>query len=120
MTEQEIIKTIRNAQLCSQPDMGVTADNISLVLGLKRVENGWALVPIEGAYKKREYTTVIELPEWLWAKPYSDSFFESLYAFLAIKLTQASRAIKSNANRTAEQRRASAVKAIGARWNKVN
>lgn len=118
MTEQEIINIIKQATLCSQPGVGITPDNIALTLGLKRVESGWALVPVEGKFKKRDYATIIDLPIWLWQTPYSDNFFASLDAFLAIKLTQASRAIKSNASRTAEQRQASARKAIQARWQK--
>ena len=88
-------------------------------IGLRRdTEFRWVLEPIVGKCdKSRKYTTIIELPTWLWGEPDNYKFGFGVAIYITSKLTLASRAIKSASHRSKATKQAIGKAGAQARWH---
>ena len=120
MTEEEIINAITRL-ICPNPATWPGAEHIGKrSLGLRKDEKlGWIIEPVpKKCDRHRVYTTIIDLPDWLWDEPDHYEFMLGLVIYLACKLTSASRAIKSANSRSKAARSAIARSGASARWNR--
>lgn len=120
MSNEEIIKIVMRLILSDSVSWARPEQISTRLIGLKRDDElGWILEPIvEKCDKSRKYSTVIELPEWLWFEPDNYKFLLGVAMYLSEKLTLASRAIKSAENRSKATRAAIGKAGAEARWKK--
>lgn len=84
---------------------------------LARLEDGWDLLALDThRFNRRDYVTVIDLPEDIYSESLEDALID-LAGIISAKLTNASRAINATKTKSDEERSEIAKKAAAARWS---
>ena len=111
MDRDQILKLVSGyvANYCKHANINSLSEQEILLI---KYDNSWALEPINmgGEVKKN-----IKIPVLSGNEPQNQL---EVASYLTVTLTEYFAKVKGNANRTAEQRKANAQKAINARWAK--
>lgn len=103
MTPEIIRKLTNDFVKFTKKTIRGSADLANVAIGLKRHEDGWELVAVQKPVPRREYVTVVELPDDIGTEPLDDAMID-LAGAISRKLTASSTIINSNLKRTAEKR----------------